>query len=92
MQALREPPAAADRLQIDDPHGHTDSETTIVMQGNFNDGPTSYGVGDFAAVDTNVGHRPRAFGDQDRICLVATTGRLRALGWLGRVIRPLVGM
>jgi putative transcriptional regulator len=73
-------------------HGHAGSEATVVMQGNFNDGPTSYGVGDFAEVDANVDHRPRAFGDQDCICLVATTGRLKALGWLGRVIRPLVGM
>jgi putative transcriptional regulator len=73
-------------------HGHTGFETTIVLQGAYDDGQDCYGVGDFAEVDTNVDHCPRALGSEDCICLIATTGQMRPRGWLGRVIRPLIGM
>jgi putative transcriptional regulator len=73
-------------------HGHTGIETTVVLQGTFDDGHMSYSVGDFSEVDADFDHRPRALGEQDCICLIATTGHLSARGWLGRLVRPLIGM
>jgi putative transcriptional regulator len=73
-------------------HGHTGFETTVVLQGAFHDGRDDYGVGDFIEVDAGVDHCPRAFGKEDCICAIATTGHLKMRGWLGQLVRPLIGM
>jgi putative transcriptional regulator len=77
-------------------HGHSGCETTIVLQGAFDDGLARYDVGDFVEVDPDtspdIDHCPRTLGAKDCICLIATTGRLNARGWFGRLIRPLIGM
>jgi putative transcriptional regulator len=73
-------------------HGHTGFETTVVLQGAFVDEGTTYRVGDFASVDIDTDHSPRATGAEDCICLIAITGRLSGRGWLGRLLQPLFGL
>lgn len=73
-------------------HGHTQLETTAVLQGAFDDGISRYQTGDFAEADGALEHRPRALAGADCICLIATSGRLSARGLLGRLVRPLLGM
>jgi putative transcriptional regulator len=73
-------------------HGHTGLETTVILQGAFDDGIGCYQVGDFGEADGTLNHRPRALAGEDCICLVATSGHLSARGLLGRLVRPLLGM
>jgi putative transcriptional regulator len=73
-------------------HGHGGFETTCVMRGAFDDGLARYEVGDFAESDEGLLHRPMAQPGDDCICLMATTGRLRPTGPIGRILRPLLGM
>ena len=73
-------------------HSHTDFETTCVLQGAFTDVTGDYRVGDFIEADGAIAHRPTALPGEDCICLIATSGRLRARGLLGWLVRPLIGM
>lgn len=73
-------------------HGHTGPESTCVLQGAFADGTGTYAAGDFAAGDADLDHQPTALPGEICICLIATTSHLRAHGWLGRLVRPLLGM
>lgn len=73
-------------------HGHTGFEMTCVLQGAFDDGTGEYHVGDVAESDTALDHQPMALPGEVCICLIATTGHLRPHGWLGRLVRPLLGM
>jgi putative transcriptional regulator len=73
-------------------HGHGGFETTCVLQGAFDDGVGQFHTGDFAEVETGFDHCPRALPGDDCICLIATTGHLRAHGWLGRLVGSLLGM
>ncbi len=73
-------------------HGHTGFETTMVLQGAFDDGIAQYRVGDFAEADGEIDHEPRALSGEMCICLIATSGHLSARGLMGRLIRPLLGM
>ncbi len=73
-------------------HGHTGFETTCVLQGAFEDGVNEYRVGDFAEGDAGLEHRPTALAGEDCICVIATSGQLRPQDWLGRIVRPLLGM
>ncbi|WP_428490669.1 ChrR family anti-sigma-E factor [Rhodopila sp.] len=73
-------------------HSHSDFETTCVLQGAFDDVTGKYHVGDFAEADGGLAHRPTALPGEECICLIATGGRLRARGLLGRLVRPLIGM
>jgi putative transcriptional regulator len=73
-------------------HSHSDFETTCVLQGAFGDVTGEYHVGDFAEADGGLAHRPTALPGEECICLIATSGRLRARGLLGWLVRPLIGM
>ncbi len=73
-------------------HGHHAFETTCVLQGAFDDGTGIYREGDFAEGDAALEHQPRTLPGEACICLIATTGRLRPRGLLGRLVRPLFGM
>jgi putative transcriptional regulator len=73
-------------------HGHSGLEMTCVLQGGFDDGIGLYRAGDFVEADTEHVHRPTALPGEDCICLIATSGRLRARGLLGWLVRPLLGM
>lgn len=74
-------------------HGHTGSELTCVLQGGFRDEFGEYHVGDIAEGDATMQHQPVALPlHDDCVCLIATTGRLRAHSWLARLIQPLIGV
>ena len=73
-------------------HGHTGFETTVVLQGAFNDGTRSYNVGDFGEAYGGIDHRPEALPGPDCVCLIATSAHLRPHSLLGRIVRPLIGM
>ncbi|MBE9607207.1 cupin domain-containing protein [Acetobacteraceae bacterium H6797] len=73
-------------------HGHEGQEMTCVLQGSFDDGHEIYGEGDFAEGGGEVDHQPRTLPGPDCICLISTTGRLKPHSWLGRLMRPLIGM
>jgi len=43
--------------------------------------------------DEDLDHEPVAIdAGEDCVCLIATTGRLRARSWLARLVSPLVGV
>jgi putative transcriptional regulator len=73
-------------------HGHTSLETTVVLQGAFDDGLDRYEVGDFGEATGDTDHCPRALPGPDCICLIATSAHLKAHSLLGRIVRPLLGM
>lgn len=73
-------------------HGHHAFETTCVLEGAFDDGAGEFHPGDFAERDATLEHQPRSLPGETCICLIATTGRLRPRGLLGRLVRPLLGM
>lgn len=72
-------------------HGHTGQELTCVLQGAFGDETGEYIAGDLAEGDPALDHQPMALPvGEECICLIATTGRLRAHSWLARLVQPLV--
>lgn len=73
-------------------HGHGGFETTVVLQGAFDDGVARYGAGDFGEADSGFDHRPVAMPGPECICLIATSAHLKPHGLLGRLVRPLIGM
>ena len=73
-------------------HGHGGFETTIVLQGAYDDGVCRFETGDFGEADQELDHRPAALPGPDCICLIATTAHLKPHGLLGRLVRPLIGM
>jgi len=73
-------------------HGHTGTETTCVLSGAFADGTGTFAAGDCVEADAALDHTPRALAGEDCVCLIATTHHLRPHGWLGRLVRPLLGM
>lgn len=73
-------------------HGHGGFETTVVLQGTFDDGLGRYEAGDFGEADSGTDHRPVAMPGPECVCLIATTAHLKPHGLLGRLVRPLLGM
>ncbi len=73
-------------------HGHEGAETTCVLRGAFTDGVGTYGPGDCMETDPALSHQPRALPGEDCVCLIAVTHHLRPQSWLGRMVRPLLGM
>ncbi|MFC7738930.1 cupin domain-containing protein [Roseomonas sp. GCM10028921] len=66
-------------------HSHEGTELTCVLEGSFADESGRYGIGDMAEVEEGVSHRPVADSPTDCICLIATRGRLRFAGLIGRL-------
>lgn len=74
-------------------HTHSGLEFTCVLQGGFRDASGDYLAGDFAECDGETLHKPVALPlGEDCICLIATTGRLRAADRLVRAFHRLLGM
>lgn len=73
-------------------HGHTGLETTVILQGAFDDGIARYEAGDFGEAEGDTDHCPRALPGPDCICLIATSAHLKPHSLLGRMVRPLLGM
>jgi putative transcriptional regulator len=73
-------------------HGHTGPETACILRGGYADETGKYDAGDIAEGDVGLQHTPVAAPGADCICLIATTGRLRAHTWLAKLLQPLVGV
>jgi len=74
-------------------HGHSGTEITCVLQGVFGDKNGEYHAGDVSEGDEDLDHQPIALDvDCDCVCLIATTGRLRAHSWLARLVQPILGI
>ena|ERR1700722_3225559 len=73
-------------------HGHRGREMSVVLAGAYTDEFGLFGPGDFAELDEAAEHRPVAAPGDNCLCLIATDGRLRFSGWLGRLLQPLLGV
>jgi putative transcriptional regulator len=71
-------------------HRHDGSELALVLKGSFSDDSGRYGRGDLAYAGDGVDHRQIADPGEPCLCVVATTGRLRLTGPLGRLLDPFV--
>ena len=71
-------------------HAHSGPEMVCVLQGSFVDQTGHYAVHDIAESDADLRHTPIAAPGPDCICLIATTGRVRANTWLTQLIQPLI--
>jgi putative transcriptional regulator len=69
-------------------HDHHGSEMTLVLQGGFSDDKGSYHPGDFIYRASDDVHSPRAFADEDCICLAVLDAPLRFTGWKHRWMNP----
>ncbi|MEM6301662.1 MAG: ChrR family anti-sigma-E factor [Pseudomonadota bacterium] len=69
-------------------HDHHGSEMTLVLQGGFTDGHGDYHAGDFIYKTTEDVHTPRAFDDEDCICLAVLDAPLKFTGWKYRWMNP----
>ena len=69
-------------------HDHRGSEMTLVLQGGFSDDRGSYHPGDFIYRSHDDVHSPRAFADEDCICLAVLDAPLRFTGWKHRWMNP----
>lgn len=73
-------------------HGHTGAEMACILQGGYADATGDYNLFDVAEGEPGLDHMPIAAPGPECICLIATTGRLRAHTWLARLVQPLVGV
>jgi putative transcriptional regulator len=71
-------------------HTHSDEEYTVVLRGGFSDENGHFGPGDLAVADASTAHAPVADNGEDCYCLAVTTGSLRLVGPLGRLLNPFV--
>lgn len=69
-------------------HRHRGNEMTLVLEGGFSDDQGSYHPGDFICRRPGELHAPKAFADQDCICLAVLDAPLRFTGWKYRWINP----
>jgi putative transcriptional regulator len=69
-------------------HAHHGSEMTLVLQGGFEDQSGIYGPGDFLFRSGDECHAPRAFADEDCICLAVLDAPLRFTSWKYRWMNP----
>jgi len=73
-------------------HSHSGREMTCVLHGAFTDQTGEYGIGDVAEGDTDLDHSPIAMAGEHCVCMIATTGRLRAHGVIARILQNLIGV
>ncbi|HTO82291.1 MAG TPA: ChrR family anti-sigma-E factor [Methylomirabilota bacterium] len=73
-------------------HDHTGPEIACVLTGAFADATGEYHAGDIAEGDVGLDHQPRALAGEDCVCLIATTGFLRARSLLVRLLQPVFGV
>jgi putative transcriptional regulator len=71
-------------------HTHSGIEMTCVLRGNFSHEGGLYAAGDFDFGDEDVDHKPIVGGDEECVCLVAMTGKLRLDGLVGKLIQPFI--
>ena len=72
-------------------HGHTGMEFMQILSGSLSDERSQYFPGDLDEADHEVNHRPVVGEKSDCVCLAALEGDTRLHGFLGRLLRPIVG-
>lgn len=72
-------------------HGHTGSELTLVLKGQYRDEAGIYGPGDIEEEDDTSNHQPRVEAGGECICLTAIQGTLRPNSLIARMMLPLFG-
>ncbi len=72
-------------------HGHTGLEFMQILSGSLSDERGQYFPGDLDEADDEVDHRPVVGQESDCVCLAALEGDTRLHGFLGRLLRPIVG-
>ncbi len=73
-------------------HDHRGAEMTCLLKGAFADKLGEYHMGDLEEGDVGLDHEPRALDGEECICIIATTGYLRAHGLFTRMLQPLFGI
>lgn len=72
-------------------HGHTGMEYMQILSGSLSDERGQYLPGDLDEADNDVDHGPIVGRESDCVCLAALEGDTRLHGFLGRLLRPIVG-
>lgn len=70
-------------------HTHEGVETTLVLQGSFEDAFGRYGRGDVVIADGEIDHSPRAGQGGDCLCFAVCDAPLRLTGPIGRIVQKL---
>jgi putative transcriptional regulator len=87
LDLIRVSPGAATPV-----HSHSGMELTCILQGGYRDETGTYHIGDFVEADESFYHQQSALDlGEDCICLIATSGRLRARGWIAGAALRLAG-
>jgi putative transcriptional regulator len=73
-------------------HDHTGPEIACILAGAYRDETGEYHPGDIAEGEPGLDHAPTTLDGEECICLIATTGYLRAQSRLVRLIQPLFGI
>lgn len=73
-------------------HSHGDGEFTLILQGAYEDELGVFGHGDFADLDRDDMHSPRAIGAEPCICLIATNAPLVFGGLFEKVAQRWLGV
>lgn len=72
-------------------HGHTGQEFLQILSGSLSDERGRYFPGDLDEAGNDVDHRPIVSPDSECVCLAALEGDIHLHGFLGRILRPIVG-
>ena len=72
-------------------HAHTGMELTMVLQGIYGDHTGDYVRGDVIEWTEGTLHQPRASGDEECICLIASENTPRFTRLAARLLRPIMG-
>lgn len=73
-------------------HSHGDVEFTLILKGAYEDELGVFGRGDFADLDGEDVHGPRAIGEEPCICLIATSAPLVFRGLFEKIAQRWVGV
>ena len=72
-------------------HTHLGMELTMVLQGVYGDHSGHYTRGDVIEWNEDTQHMPRAFGDEECVCVIATERAPYYTRLLARLMRPILG-
>lgn len=73
-------------------HTHQAEELTLILRGAYQDEIGVFQAGDLADLDADHLHTPTAIGEEDCICLIATSAPLVFKDIVGRIVQPFVGL
>jgi len=73
-------------------HSHGDHELTLVLRGSYLDALGRFSTGDVADLGPHDSHKPVIDSDEPCIALIAANSPTRYKGFVGKVIRPFIGI